>query len=123
MPIYGTYTPYDLERVQHAIDYIHAHYKENISSDQLAIEVELSKSLLQTLMYFITGMTVHHYLIKVRVDCATKCLADFKKSIKFIALTHGFSSSSHFSSSFKKQTGKSPNEYRLQLLRSEKSIA
>ena len=122
MPINGTYTPYDLERVNRAIDYIHGHYTENISADQLALEADLSKQLLQSLMQVMTGLTVHHYVLKVRVDRATDDLSDFRKPIKNVAATHGFSSHSHFSSWFKKETGLTPNEYRLQLLHKEKCL-
>lgn len=115
MPINGAYTPYELERVNHAIDYIHGHYPNNISADQLSIEVSLDIKLLQALMQVMTGMTVHNYLMKIRVARATEDLSDFKKSIKYIARTHGFSSSSHFGREFKRQTGTTPKAHRFHL--------
>jgi two-component system response regulator YesN len=122
MPINGNYTPYDLERVKEAIAYIHSHYTDNISPDQLAIEVNLSIKLLQVLMQVATGMTVHQYLTKVRVDRATRDLSDYTKSIKLIAPTHGFSSPSHFCREFKKQFGITTTEYRVQLLHTEEHL-
>jgi AraC-like DNA-binding protein len=122
MPINGTYTPYDLERVNQAIDYIHGHYTNSISADQLSLEVSLDIKLLQALMQVMTGLTVHNYLVKVRVDRATEDLSDFKKSIKFIALTHGFSSSSHFGREFKRQTGITPKGHRFQIITTGKCL-
>jgi AraC-like DNA-binding protein len=67
MPIHGAYTPYELERVNNAVAYINQHYKDTISPDQIAIEVGIDIKLLQEIMQFLTGLTVHNFQAKVRL--------------------------------------------------------
>ena len=123
MPIRSAYTPYDIERARKAIKYIRYHYAENISADQLAIEAVIDKRLLQKLMQFFTGMTVHHYLIKVRLEEATEDLSEnFRLSISEIAYRHGFASSSHFIRIFRQHNDLTPNEYRYQLITKCKAV-
>jgi two-component system response regulator YesN len=116
MPIKGTFTPYDLERFEKAIDCIQRNYRNNNSVEHLAMEVCINVKLLQLGILFLTGTTIHNYRLKIRIEKALEDLTDFRKSIKYIALRHGFSSSSHFDKVFKRNTGQTPNQYRAQLL-------
>lgn len=59
-----------------------------------------------------TGFTPLHYLINVRISEAIKLLKSKDANITDIALYTGFYSSQHFSTTFKKLTGHSPNEFR-----------
>src|SRR5579859_6053826 len=68
MPINGKYTPYEKKRVENAIQYIHNHFTEDISADGLALEVCIDIKHLQKIIKKITGYTVHHYLLKVRIE-------------------------------------------------------
>jgi len=123
MPIRNSYTPYDIERTKKAIGYIHRCYMENISADQLSIEASIDVRLLQSLMQFMTGMTVHHYLVKVRIEQATKDLEDrFELTIEQIARRHGFNSSSHFIKCFRERHGITPNEYRYHIINKGKAV-
>ena len=116
MPIRGRYTPYEWERAQKAITYLHEHYKETISPDHLAYEVKMDIKLIQELFRVITGQTVHQYQVKIRLEQALKDLPDFSSSIQIIAKRHGFKSSTQFGRQFKKSYGESPQEYRLKLI-------
>jgi two-component system response regulator YesN len=116
MPIKGSFTPFDLFRIKKAMSYIEGHYNDYISAENLSIEVNMDIKLLQAGIQFMTGLTVHNYLLKIRIDKAAIALEDFSNSIKCIALNYGFSSHGHFSTEFKKQKGMSPKEYRYQLL-------
>lgn len=115
-------TPYDKDRVNLAISYINKNYRDAISADQLAIEVGIDIKKLQTGMQVITGLTVHNYLLSVRVAQAATDLQNFARPIKCIAFKHGFCSSSHFGTEFKKRMGMTPRKYRYQLILSDKSI-
>jgi transcriptional regulator GlxA family with amidase domain len=119
MPINGYFTPFDIERIKSAIAYIEKHYSNNISAENLSLEVNMDIKQLQIGMQLLTGFTVHNYLLKIRIDNAAKTLQDFSTSIKTIAHTHGFSSHAHFSTEFKKQKGISPKKYRYQLLKNQ----
>lgn len=61
---------------------------------------------------FYTGFAPLHYLINLRVAEAMRMIKNTKYSMTRIALELGFYSSQHFSSTFKKLTGFSPNKYR-----------
>ena len=117
MPINGKFTPYDKERGEKAIQYIHAHFTENISADSLAMEVGIDIKLLQLFMQTVTGLTVHHFLLKVRIEHSLSDLANFKRSISSIALNLGFSDHGHFDRVFKRFTDQTPTQYRSQLIR------
>jgi transcriptional regulator GlxA family with amidase domain len=108
-------TPYDMNRIDEAINYMKQNYREAISADQLAIEVNLDIKKLQRGIRLITGYTVHNYLLSLRVACAASDLHNSCRPIKYIAGKHGFCSSSHFGSEFKKRMGMTPKNYRYQL--------
>lgn len=116
MPIRGVYTPYDRERVRNAIAYIHIHYAENISADQLSMEVNINIKLLQKIIQKLTGHTVHNYLIMFRLERAKDDLSNFRDTVECIAIRNGFSSSSHFSKKFKEKHGLTPQAYRFKLI-------
>ena len=116
MPIFGMPTPYDLERIKKAKSFIEMNYQKNIYTEEIASEVKMDIKQLQEGIRSETGMTLHSYLLKVRVDLAADHLADFSKTIKYIAQKYGFSNPGHFSTEFKKQRGVSPKEYRYNLL-------
>jgi AraC-like DNA-binding protein len=59
------------------------------------------------------------YIRKLRIEKAIELLKDTKNSLAEIAYLSGFSDQSHFNRIFKKYTGKSPKEYRKDLLRSK----
>ena len=122
MPINGKFTPYDKERGEKAIQYIHAHFAENISADSLAMEVGIDIKLLQLFMQTVTGLTVHHFILKVRIEHSLSDLANFRKSISAIALNLGFSDLGHFDRVFKKYTGKTPTQFRSELIANDKPI-
>lgn len=116
MSINGLFTPYDLDRVDRAISYIEKHYRDAISADQLAMEVNMDIKRLQAGVQKRTGFTVHNYILAIRVAHAISDLQDFGRPIKYIASQHGFCSSSHFGVEFKKRMGLTPKEYRYQLI-------
>ncbi|HVU54293.1 MAG TPA: AraC family transcriptional regulator [Puia sp.] len=123
MPIRCAYTPYDVERTHKAIAYLDKNYREHISADQLAIEVSMDKRRLQTVMQVLTGLTIHHYLIKIRLDRATDDLNErFELTVEQIALRHGFPTSSWFIKHFKERMEQTPKEYRYNLLNRGKAL-
>jgi len=123
MPIKSAYTPYDVERTHKAIAFLHDHYTENISADNLAAEVLIDKRKLQTVMQALTGLTVHNFLIKLRLDKATHDLHERPElTVDQIARRHGFPSSSWFIKHFRERTGVTPKDYQLQLMNRGKAL-
>lgn len=60
----------------------------------------------------LTGLSPMNYLIQLRLEEAIHQMQTSKKSLTSIALEMGFYSSQHFSSTFKKVMGKSPQLFR-----------
>ena len=59
-----------------------------------------------------TGFSPLNYLINIRISEAIKLLNLQEENVTAIALTTGFYSSQHFSTTFKKLTGYTPSEFR-----------
>lgn len=96
------------------IDYIHHHYMEKCSVEDVAVTVGLSPS------YFSAFFTRHFaqryldYLLGYRIEQAGALLLRTDKSITEIALATGFGSSSHFIQRFRRSKGVTPLVYRNQ---------
>lgn len=92
--------------------YLHEHYAEPVSREDLARHVGLSDDYLTSCFHKELGMTPVAYLNRYRVQQAKQLLTYTHKSITDIALDVGFSSSSYFSRIFRRETGMSPEAYR-----------
>jgi AraC family transcriptional regulator len=58
------------------------------------------------------GCTIGHYVRRLRVEFACRELCSSEAPLVAVALTAGFSSQAHFSTTFKRLTGLTPAEYR-----------
>lgn len=101
-------------RLQLMMQYIHAHFAESISLEDIANSVAISKS--SALHLFQTGikMTPINYLISYRLRQAALLLTGTEKKIASIALESGFNSVDHFCRTFKNTYGITPTDYRKQ---------
>lgn len=107
----GGLSKYQLKR---AIDYIQAHFTENIPLEATAAEVGISRFYFCRLFKQSTGITPHQYLIKCRIDRAKILLKQHdNSSIAKIALEVGFSNQSHFTKHFKRLVGTTPKKFRV----------
>ena len=106
--------PYERRSIEKAMIYIDQKYREHLSADNLSVECNISKQKLQAGFQEKTGMTVHSYLLKVRIEKAKRMLADTNQPVKSIAAAMGFKRPSHFIFTFKEYTSLTPCEYRLQ---------
>lgn len=103
------------EIVQMAAGYIVRNLKDaNISTKDIAIHTGVSAGHLNRLFNQEKGMTVNQYLQVERLGKAKSLLKTSVFSINLIAHLCGFSSQSHFSHWFMKQTSLSPSQYRIQ---------
>lgn len=92
--------------------YIEAHFKENITLDQLAELTHLNKYYLGHVFSQEYGISPINYLISRRIGESKMLLADTNHSLSQISHMMGFSSPSYFSQSFRRMEGISPLEYR-----------
>lgn len=95
------------------IYYIHKHYGEPLSQEQLAKEFHYSGAYLERLLAE-NGTSFAELVKDIRIYHAKQMLLLSDKSIPAIAEETGFVSQETFYRVFKKQTGFSPNAYRKQ---------
>ncbi|HKK46051.1 MAG TPA: AraC family transcriptional regulator [Balneolaceae bacterium] len=97
-------------QVGRIIVYLEAHFTEELSLDELAEKVELSKYQLIRRFREEEGTTPWKYIIQQRVEKA-KQLLEQGVSPGQVAAETGFYDQSHFSKSFREETGQTPKEY------------
>ncbi|MFJ7666157.1 helix-turn-helix domain-containing protein [Lysinibacillus sp. NPDC097195] len=100
------------ERAKEMLDYIHRHYQEKITLENLATHVFLSRAECSRFFKKIVGMTPFTYLLHYRLRKSIELLRDSEHSITFIASITGFSTVSYYIEQFKAYTGYSPHVYR-----------
>lgn len=94
------------------IDYINLHYMEEITVEELAQKMNVSKSHFMKSFKKATGSSAIDYLISVRIRSACQALQETKLSISEIAFNCGFKNLSNFNRHFKNLTGYTPYQYR-----------
>lgn len=109
----------DHEIIDHALSYINHHFTKKLTLQMVADHLHISKNYLCHLFRAKTGYKFCEYVNIQRINLAKSLIAEDQKCFEYISFDCGFSSQSHFSTTFKKYTGCTPNEYRkkLQLMR------
>lgn len=100
------------EKMKAMMRYIHTHYPENISVDQLAREAHISKRVCFRLFRENLHMSPVEYMTSYRLRKACQRLAESDESITQIAYNCGLGSSSYFGKLFREHFGCSPAAYR-----------
>lgn len=90
--------------------YIHSHLTEDLSLEVLEKEFYVSRQHLIRQFKHRTGMTVHQYIVKARLDLSRKYIEQ-GFSITAVCNKCGFSSYNHFFRAFKQEYGITPKEY------------
>lgn len=92
------------------------HYDRDLSLDELAELVGLSKEYLCTLFKKTMKQTIMQYLLTIRISQARTLLIRFpEKKVQEIAKLCGFESPSYFGKKFKQETGMTPDAFRKKL--------
>ena len=100
--------------VNKAIQYIQAHYNENLSLDSVANEIELSSPYLSSLFSRILGTTFVNYIQSVRIQKAKELLCGTTMKVYEIAYCIGYDDEKYFSQVFRKTEGITPSQFRAQ---------
>ncbi|AJY75893.1 response regulator [Paenibacillus beijingensis] len=100
------------EIITRALEYIADHYKENLTLQNVAGAVHVSKNYFSLLFKKQTGRNFIDYLIDLRIREAKRLLVEEDGRIYDVAETVGISDVKYFSKLFKKLTGLTPLEYR-----------
>lgn len=95
--------------VKKVLDYLNENYAEDVSVDEIATMVGISKAHLMREFKKTVGETILQYQTKLRIEAAQKLLKN--NSVTDTAYEVGYNNPNYFSTVFKKATGKSPIEY------------
>ncbi|WP_028545482.1 response regulator [Paenibacillus taiwanensis] len=105
----ATSTNYKIKRV---IEYIHEHYDQDLTLNELAAYVSLNNSYLSRIFKEQTGSMLIPYINRYRVKKSLEYLKNGNLKTYEIAEKVGFNSIDNYYISFKKMYGLPPNEYR-----------
>ncbi|MDP4133755.1 MAG: AraC family transcriptional regulator [Bacillota bacterium] len=100
------------EVIGNAAKYICMNYGKDISLEEVARAVGMSKTYFSKIFKTKTGSGFSDYLTSVRVTEASKLIVNTDLSITEVAVRCGFNDSSYFSSVFKSLKGITPYKYR-----------
>lgn len=100
------------EKTDMIIKYVNENYNKEISNRLLASQLNYHPNYINRAVKNILGLTLHRYVLSVRLGNAVKMLLFTDKTISEVAFDTGFKDLSHFTICFKKKTGFSPSEYR-----------
>lgn len=95
-----------------ALNYIEDHYAHDISLSTISACLDLSPSYFSRLFKQTTGVTFSDYLINLRISKAAALLKESSATVDVIAHSVGYNHIPLFYSTFKKQTGLTPLEFR-----------
>ena len=98
------------EAIQQIKAYLHAHYQNNVSIDELAELTHLNRAYMIRSFRKSVGMPPHTYLLQIRVEQAKKRLLA-GHAIADVAQMVGFVDQSHFTRRFKHIVGTTPYQY------------
>lgn len=96
--------------IRRARDYLHGHYPDAISLDQLADLAQLPPMKLLRSFRRVTGLPPHAYQVQLRVQQAKRLLAA-GLPIAQVAAETGFADQSHLNRHFKRLVGVTPGQY------------
>lgn len=101
-------------QIKRCRDYIELHAGEELKLSELAKQIGYSEYYLSRKFKKEMGVSVGSYIKIVRVERSKLMLISSSQPISQIAGNLYFASSSHFSETFRKVTGKTPQQYRAE---------
>jgi two-component system, response regulator YesN len=103
----------DNELLDKALSYIHANYTEELTLQSVADHIHISRNYFSILFKRLMNQNFIDYVIELRVKKAKELLRNTSMKVYEVAGNAGFNDVKYFSKLFKKVTGQSPGDYRL----------
>jgi len=103
-----------------ALEYIAAHYREDISSNDISKALSYSQGYFCRKFHFEFGKSFSQYLTMYRVSMSKILLEEKECTVSDVANRCGFSSADYFSKCFRKMVGILPSEYKKVVKGAEK---
>lgn len=107
--------------IEHAADYFHENYHDNICIEKYISQNNLTKNAFFKKFKAHTGISPLQYVLDIRLSSAKDLLKNSDYSISDISTIVGYDNALYFSRLFHKHFGISPREYRNNSLSEEKS--
>lgn len=97
-------------RLRTLTDFIESHLEHRITLADLAAVAGVGVTRLKTQFRNATGVSVHQYVIRRRVEYARALLATTERTASEIALASGFAHQSHLATTMRRLTGQTPRQ-------------
>ncbi len=97
-------------QLQRVFDYVEAHLEKPLALAELARIAGASSAYLRHWFKAKTGMTVHRYVVRRRVEKARMLLLQDELKPSEVALAAGFAHQSHMARWMRRELGKTPSE-------------
>ncbi len=104
----GGLAPWQLRRI---MDHFSARIADDVSMDELAAVVQLSRSYFCRVFKSTTGVTPHQWQLNARIALAKTLILRDDIPLARVALEVGFSDQAHFTRVFRKAEGISPGQW------------
>ncbi len=99
-------------RLQHLLEFIHAHYGEHITLDDLAGAAAISKTEVMRCFKSVIGKSPIRYLLEYRLQQAANLLLHTDRTVQKIGECCGFEDNSYFTKTFRAMYQVTPTAYR-----------
>lgn len=99
--------------VEKGIAFLEEHYNRNLSLEEICDYLSVSKNYFSYLFKRETGVSLWAFLTEIRINRAKAFLEHTRWKSYEIAYHVGYDNPSYFNKLFKKYTGETPNEYRM----------
>ncbi|WP_276357922.1 helix-turn-helix domain-containing protein [Cohnella caldifontis] len=107
------------QAIQSAILYIQEHYRSELSLQEVADSVHMSRNYFSETFKRRVGLNFIDYVIRLRIRYARHLLETTTLKVFDVGIQCGFNSAKHFLKMFKRETGCTPVEYRIRARKGE----
>ena len=111
---FGWTVPYTKSYIFKTLEYIHAHYQQDISLMEVADMLSLSPQHLSATFKSEMGQGFSEYVNERRLSEACRLLSETASSVQTIAANTGYNSVQYFARKFKEAYGITPSQFREQ---------
>ncbi|MBY4798283.1 AraC family transcriptional regulator [Collinsella sp. AGMB00827] len=102
----------DRKAIDFICEYIACHLEENLSCAHLARQLYIGKTKLKTLFKATTGMSPSGYIMRERMEKASRLLIETDCSIAEIGKKVGYAKPGAFTEAFRREKGLTPTQFR-----------
>lgn len=99
-------------KIERVLDHVHKHFSNHIKLKEVAQIVNMAEVSFSRFFKQHTGKTFVEFVNEIRIDYASRMLAETTNSIAAIAFSSGFNNISNFNRIFKSKKNLTPKQYR-----------